>query len=101
MIRSPSTRTVHAPHAPWLHPFFDPVRPRYSRRASSNETRGSMCRSYVARLIRSVIEAVADSGGAACPTAPPRGSSVILPRSSVGLGRRPRFFVAGLEKEDL
>jgi hypothetical protein len=32
---------VQAPHAPWFHPFFVPVRPRCSREASSSEVRGS------------------------------------------------------------
>src|ERR1700674_5280828 len=43
-IRSPSTSTVHAPHAPWSQPFFVPVRCRWSRKASSRLTRGSSVR---------------------------------------------------------
>src|SRR4029077_18416309 len=40
--RLPSTHTVHAPHVPWSHPFFDPVSPRCSRNASSRLTLGSI-----------------------------------------------------------
>src|SRR5579859_3936923 len=40
--RLPSTHTVHAPQVPWSQPFFDPVSPRCSRKASSRLTRGSM-----------------------------------------------------------
>ena len=34
--RLPSSSTVHAPHAPWSQPFFVPVRPSSSRRASNS-----------------------------------------------------------------
>ena len=37
----PSTNTVQAPHWPRSQPFFVPVSPAYSRRASSRVTRGS------------------------------------------------------------
>ncbi len=37
--RCPSTRTVQAPQAPALQPFFEPVRPKCSRSRSSNEVR--------------------------------------------------------------
>src|SRR5215469_2125784 len=37
--RLPPASTVHAPHAPWSHPFFVPVSPSRSRSASSNVTR--------------------------------------------------------------
>ena len=41
-IRSPSTSTVQAPHAPWLQPFFVPKSSKCSRTKSSNETRASV-----------------------------------------------------------
>src|SRR6201994_91263 len=42
MIRSPSTSTVQAPHAPWLHPFFVPYSSSCSRSKSSSDTRASV-----------------------------------------------------------
>jgi len=33
----------HRARAPWLQPFFGPVTSKYSRKASSNDTRGSIC----------------------------------------------------------
>ena len=39
-MRRPSTRTVHVPQAPSLHPFFAPVSPACSRTQSSNVVRG-------------------------------------------------------------
>src|SRR5262249_15926475 len=41
LMRRPSTRTVHAPHWPWSHPFFVPVKPTYSRSASSSVVHGA------------------------------------------------------------
>jgi hypothetical protein len=43
---------VQAPHAPWLHRSFVPVRPRCSRKASSNEVRGSSSSEWSVRLTR-------------------------------------------------
>ena len=37
--RSPSSRTVHAPHAPWLQPSLVPVSPIRSRSRSSDDAR--------------------------------------------------------------
>ena len=54
--RSPSHRTVQAPHAPWLQPFFVPVRWRYSRSASRRLTRVSSARSCTVPLTRMVID---------------------------------------------
>src|SRR5260370_27717269 len=42
-MRLPSSRTVQAPHAPWSQPFLVPVRPRWSRSASSRVTWLSSC----------------------------------------------------------
>src|SRR5690242_6666052 len=39
LTRRPSTRTVHAPHAPASQPFFVPVNPKCSRSRSSSEVR--------------------------------------------------------------
>ena len=41
LMRLPSTSTVQAPHWPWSQPFFVPVRPRCSRRASSRVVHGA------------------------------------------------------------
>jgi hypothetical protein len=41
-MRSPSTNTVQAPHAPWLHPFFEPKSRKWSRKKSSSDTRTSI-----------------------------------------------------------
>ena len=52
--RRPLIRTVQAPHWPWSHPFFVPVRPMCSRSASSTAVRASMVRGLSAPLIRRV-----------------------------------------------
>src|SRR5438067_13493043 len=52
--RFPSTRTVHAPHAPWPQPFFVPVNPSRSRSASRNVTRASTVSACPTPLTRSV-----------------------------------------------
>src|SRR5581483_9408801 len=44
LTRLPFNRTVHAPHAPALQPFFVPVRSSVSRRTSSRDWRGSSAR---------------------------------------------------------
>jgi hypothetical protein len=54
-MRTPSTSTVQAPHAPWSQPFFVPVSSRYSRSASKRLTCGSTSRTRADPLIRSVI----------------------------------------------
>src|SRR6478672_738578 len=46
--------TVHAPHWPWSHPFFEPVRCKCSRRQSSSVVRGSIRRSYFLPFTRRV-----------------------------------------------
>jgi hypothetical protein len=46
--------TVQAPHWPWSHPFFDPVRCRSSRRQSSSVVRGSIRKSHFFPFTRSV-----------------------------------------------
>src|SRR5215207_8840362 len=55
LIRSPSARTVHAPHAPWLQPFFEPVSPRWSRTRSSRDTRGSDGKGTLRPLMEIII----------------------------------------------
>ena len=64
--RRPSTCTVQAPHWPWSHPFLLPVRPAYSRSASSSVTRGSSWSARSRPLTRSVTGTVP---GAAVPVA--------------------------------
>src|SRR3712207_3108687 len=54
-MRSPSTRTVHAPHSPRSQPFFVPVSARRSRSASSSVTLGSTATAYLRPLTDSVI----------------------------------------------
>ena len=51
LMRTPFTSTVQAPHWPWSQPFLVPVRPRWSRSASSSVVRGSSVE--VVRLRRS------------------------------------------------
>src|SRR5207237_3371340 len=46
LMRRPFTSTVQAPHCPRSQPFFVPVRPMYSRSASSSVTRASRSRTY-------------------------------------------------------
>ena len=46
----PSTSTVQAPHTPCSQPACAPVRPRWSRRQSSNVVRGSMSSACCAPL---------------------------------------------------
>src|SRR5437773_8015971 len=41
LTRLPSINTVHAPHWPRPQPFFEPLRCRCSRKASSSVVRGS------------------------------------------------------------
>src|SRR6266404_4592314 len=55
LIRSPSTRTVQAPQAPWLQPFLEPVRPRWSRNRSRREVRRSTLAVIARPLIRKFI----------------------------------------------
>src|SRR5207237_669329 len=64
-MRRPSTRTVQAPHWPWSQPFLVPVRPRFSRRASSSVTRGSSFNSCFLPLSRNVTGTVAGAPGLA------------------------------------
>src|SRR4051794_40314780 len=52
--RRPLMCTVHAPHWPWSHPFFEPVRCRCSRRQSRRVVRGSIRKSYFLPLTASV-----------------------------------------------
>ena len=40
--RAPLTCTVQAPHAPWSHPFFVPINPKRSRKASKRVVRVSI-----------------------------------------------------------
>src|SRR3977135_2378340 len=55
LMRTPFTITVHAPHWPWSQPFFVPVRPRYSRRASRSVVHGATSISLGAPLTVRVI----------------------------------------------
>src|SRR5215475_8579491 len=71
MIRLPSTRTVQAPHCPWSHPFFVPVRSRYSRRASSRVVHGATSNGFAAPLTLRVMRLFAGNDavgfiGASC-----------------------------------
>src|SRR4051812_13831891 len=56
LARTPSIRTVHAPHWPWSQPFLEPVRPMCSRSRSSTVTRVSTSSVCSSPLIRSVTE---------------------------------------------
>src|SRR5262245_21543951 len=53
--RRPSRSTVQAPHCPWSHPFFGPVRPIPSRTASSSVVRLSTVNRCVISLTWSEI----------------------------------------------
>jgi hypothetical protein len=64
LMRVPLTRTVQAPHCPWSHPFFVPVRPRCSRRASSRVVHGSTSSTFSAPLTVRAIRSFAGGGGA-------------------------------------
>src|SRR5215203_3448490 len=77
-IRSPSTSTVHAPHAPWSQPFLVPGRPTSSRSRSSSETRGSFGRDTGTPLIIMLIgasQSAGHSGAALIYRWPDRGST--------------------------
>src|SRR5215470_18038583 len=56
LMRLPSTRTVQAPHCPWSHPFFAPVKSNCSRNRSSNVVQGAISNCFSAPLTLSVIE---------------------------------------------
>src|SRR5256885_3401634 len=103
LIRRPFTRTVHAPHWPWSHPFFDPVSCKCSRSASSNVVRGSISSGCVRPLILRVtfagVTAVSDvlSAAAIDPNPIKLGPSVIAaPVPPTCLRKRRR--VSGLPK---
>src|SRR4029450_2923739 len=53
--RRPSSRTVHAPHCPWSHPFLVPVSSSRSRRASSRVVQGATASVRFWPLMVSVI----------------------------------------------
>src|SRR5262249_52482660 len=65
LMRRPFTRTVQAPHWPWSHPFLVPVRPRYSRRASSKVVQGATSICTGAPLTVSRTQDFAGTGTAA------------------------------------
>src|SRR5262249_469533 len=73
LMRRPFTRTVQAPHCPWSHPFFVPVRSRWLRRASSRVVQGATCSCRAAPLTVRVIRDFAGTEGAAVPTVAPIG----------------------------
>jgi hypothetical protein len=58
LTRRPSTSTVQAPHCPWSHPFFAPVRSRRSRSRSRSDVRVSRSSVRSTPLIVSVTVAV-------------------------------------------
>ena len=61
LMRLPSTRTVQAPHWPWSHPFFVPVKSRRSRSRSSKVIQGLTSICFTVPLIFRAIELVAGS----------------------------------------
>src|SRR5882724_7383189 len=81
--------TVHAPHWPWSHPFFDPVRCKCSRRQSRSVVRGSIRKSYFFPFTRratgiapsgSGVRDAADSARAGSPiTGPVETSKPAIP----------------------
>src|ERR1019366_10387082 len=65
--RRPLTCTVHAPHCPWSHPFFVPVRWMRSRSVSSSVARVSSPLSlYCLPLMRRVTVLVPALSAASC-----------------------------------
>ena len=80
LIRRPLTMMVQAPHWPWSHPFFVPVRCRCSLRASSSVVRGSSSNSRRAPLTsKPTFEtgmSGAEAGSAATAGAQPSAATV-------------------------
>ena len=67
--RLPSISTVQAPHWPRPQPFFEPVRCRCSRRASSSVVRGSSVSRCSVPLTRSTTSSGAGAASAPCAAA--------------------------------
>ena len=115
--RLPSISTVQAPHWPRPQPFFEPVRCRCSRRASSSVVRGSSASRCSVPLTRSSTSSGAGVAPAPCATASGlvswqqvssgqnaaghRGELQQLASCHVGAGHRqaPRAGGAGSERE--
>src|SRR6266581_979128 len=67
--RLPSISTVQAPHWPSPQPFFEPVRCRCSRRASSSVVRGSSLSRCSVPLTRNTMSSGAGAAPAPCAAA--------------------------------
>src|SRR5262249_59034989 len=74
LMRTPLARTVQAPHCPWSHPFLVPVRPRYSRRASSRVVHGATSICLAVPFTLRVTRLFVGKGAVAVATAPFSGS---------------------------
>src|SRR5438067_2021242 len=70
LMRTPLARTVQAPHWPWSHPFFTPVRPRYSRKASSKVVHGATSIGFSAPFTLRVMRCLVGSDAVGDATAP-------------------------------
>ena len=77
--RLPSISTVQAPHWPRPQPFFEPVRCRCSRRASSSVVRGSSVSRCSVPLTRSTTSSGAGAASAPCATAGDRAPGMSCP----------------------
>src|SRR5947208_2754001 len=80
LMRRPLMCTVHAPHWPWSHPFFEPVRCKCSRRQSRSVVRGSIRKSYFFPFTRRVTGIAPSSSGVDCAGDSARAGSPIIGR---------------------
>src|SRR5579859_7581398 len=82
LMRRPSSSTVHAPHCPWSHPFFVPVRCISARSRSSSDMRGSTCTCFCSPLIETLSASCLTFASCASPWARLPRDSADVPSSA-------------------